>query len=238
MKYSSIAEINSITVDEVIIELMSRLLDLSVIPIGTNFYNLLPEGQDLYERVQVHILLTKPSMEELEFELINYKLEILEAFDETAAERERVEALETRFTALSDLRVLMSRTNNQQPNMKIFKRDLINDDNTALLGILEAEDAIYKVEKAEDDDLHDDIREGKRAKEVCDELLNVIRGRNGKRSFKRSEVRAMKTAFADLLEFLRDGMPSEARVEVDAVTETTVLDLKVKLQKVLTRRGF
>ena len=59
MKYKSLEEINAIIVDDVIIELISRLVDISVIPVGTMFYNLAAdEGQGLYERIQMHILLT------------------------------------------------------------------------------------------------------------------------------------------------------------------------------------
>jgi len=116
-QYNSIDEINAITIDDVIIELMSRLVDLSLIPIGTNFYNLLPdEGQSLYERIQIHILLEKPSLEELESELIIYKVELVNNFDVNAAERERVEALEARIAALADLRLCMVEAGFNNPN--------------------------------------------------------------------------------------------------------------------------
>jgi len=139
MKYESVEEINAITVNDVIIELMSRLLDLSVIPLGTNFYNLLPdEGQGLYERIQVHILLEKPTIEELEAELILYKEEILADFDVNAAENERVAALVARFQALPDMRIAMSILGLEIPNMKAYARDIIESKDNTLLENLEA----------------------------------------------------------------------------------------------------
>jgi len=140
MKYESVEEINTITVDDVIIELMSRLLDLSVIPLGTNFYNLLPaeDGVTLYERIQVHILLVKPTVEELEAELIDYKVEILADFDVNAAENERVAALKARFQALPDMRIAMGILGLDVPNLKAYARDIIESKDNTLLENLEA----------------------------------------------------------------------------------------------------
>jgi len=138
-QYNSIDEINAITIDDVIIELMSRLVDLSLIPIGTNFYNLLPdEGQSLYERIQIHILLEKPSLEELESELIIYKVELVNNFDVNAAERERVEALEARIAALADLRLCMVEAGFNNPNAKLFVSKIIQHDDIEALEALEA----------------------------------------------------------------------------------------------------
>jgi len=139
MKYESLEEINALIVDDVIIELMSRLLDLSVIPLGTNFYNLLPdEGQGLYLRIQIHILLEKPTVPELEAELILYKEEIIADFDINAAENERVAALKERFLALPDMRIAMGILNLNIPNLKVYARDIIASKDNTLLEDLEA----------------------------------------------------------------------------------------------------
>jgi len=139
MKYKSVTEINNLTVNDLIIELMSRLLDLSVLPLGSHFYNLLPdEGQTLYERIQVHVLLVKPTMEELEAGLIDYKVEILADFDVNAAENERVAALKARFLALPDMRRAISILGiTDAQNMKAYARDIIISKDNTLLDNLE-----------------------------------------------------------------------------------------------------
>jgi len=239
MKYSSVTEINSITVDDVIIELMSRLLDLSSLPLGTHFYNLLPdEGQELYDRIQVHILLVKPTMEELGFELSVYKLELLDNFDETAAERERVEALENRFAALIDLRMAMSRIGRKDANLKAFKLDTIINNDTDILEQLEAENAIYLPIKASEDLIDNAIKNGKEKKAVCDECLDAIRGYNSAAQLTRAEIRQNKTMFSDLHEALQDGSPNLAREDLEAASSEQFDDLKVMLLRILSKRGF
>jgi len=239
MKYKTLEEIQSIQVSDVIIELMARVLDISLVPLGEPFYNLLPdEGQSVYDRVQVHIALEKPSMNQLTVALEGYIDELIERFDVNAAENERVAALEARFAGLKDLRMAMERTGNQEPNAKLFKKRIIDNNDTDLLAILEADDALYRPEKEEDDQIEEEIELGKEAKSVCDQCLDLIRGHNKKNNITVAEINSMKTEFLPIYQVLVDGMPSEARVLINAAIKPAILPLKVKLQKVLTKRGF
>jgi hypothetical protein len=86
--------------------------------------------------------------EELEAELVLYKIELVFAEEARLAEIARVEAMKVRFSAISDLRLSMHRIGDQTPNMALFELDIISTNNVALLEALEVADSANQAEIA------------------------------------------------------------------------------------------
>ena len=229
MKYKNKAEIEALILNDVIVEVMSRLVDISSVPIGVAFYEFTNDAGSYYDRIVLHESIeVKPSLEEVEAEFVVYKQELLDAFDPYMAAKVRVDAL-------PEIRDLIHRRG--IPNAELEVKRILKENDSALLDQLEVEHAAYLPEKALADELRDDIRLGKFAKDVCDECLHVVRGHNKKANLTKNEIRQMKTAFADILEDLQDGMPVEAKVGIEGVTDPAYASLKAKLLKVFSNRG-
>lgn len=228
MKYKSLAEIEALVLDDVIIEVLSRLLDLSKVPIGVHFYEF-GQGGSYYERIILHESLVKPSLAEVEAEFAVYKQELLDKFNPYQVAKGRVDAM-PHLDSLIHKRGIA--------NSKLEIKRILEENDTALLDVLEAEHAVFMAEKVVIDEIEDDKKIGKLSKQVCDECLDVVRGHNSKLNLSKGDIQQMKINFADILEALTDGMPNEAKLLIEAVSNPSYDVLKSKLLKVLVDRGF
>jgi len=87
-------------------------------------------------------------------------------------------------------------------------------------------------------EIEENIKLGKLAKQICDDCLHVVRGHNKNANLSKQDIKAMKTTFADILDDLNDGMPVDAKVGIAAVNDPSFDALKVKLIKVFERYGM
>lgn len=230
MKYKSLAEIEALVLDDVIIEVLSRLLDLSSVPIGVDFYEYSNDSSlSTYDRIMLHESLLKPPYDDLVAEFNIYKQGLLDKFNPYQVAKGRIDAM-------SEISMLIAKRGIANSALEIKR--ILEENDTALLDVLEAEHAVYMAEKAVIDEIEDDKKIGDLAKRVCDDALAVVRGHNKKADLSVNEIRQMKLNFSDILEALTDGMPTEAKAGIVAVNNPAYSALKAKLLKVFEGYGI
>lgn len=232
MKYKTLAEIQALTLETTFPEVISRIVDIGRVPIGVLFYELsADQSKSLYERIILHDSIPKPSQEVVEQEFNLYKQELIDGFDAKKSFNDRLEAL-------GDLRILKDRIGDKEPNLEAWKLDLLERNDLATLDLLEAESVAYAPIASEETEINLALKDGKKSKEACDDCLHLVRGFNKSSGMTKQQIKALKVTFADILDDLKDGMPNEARILIEAVDLVPFLPLRNKLLKVLERHGF
>jgi hypothetical protein len=76
---------------------------------------------------------------------------------------------------------------------------------------------------------------GKKAKEVCDEAMNYIRGYNITAGFTTEQINQLKTDFALVREYLMDGQPYGTKAVLLTIDNPDFTILKTKVLEILSK---
>jgi hypothetical protein len=186
-----------------------------------------------YERITVDTSLTKPTEQEMLDELEVYKSEL------TVVENERLRRIDwqNRFDAIFDLRLVCSDLGINEPNLKVWIKNVIDSNDEQLLLDIEAQapisesslQRIYEVESKKD--------MGRDARMCCEGVLDLIAGWNITRSLTKEDIDTLKTTFALIKEYLSDAQPWSAKAEIDLLTPDALVtqemldDVKAEFSK-------
>jgi hypothetical protein len=137
--------------DEHLVAMICRLSDFSAIPEGESQYTIAEGEESLYSRLEMHPSLAKPSLNDLEAEFLVYKAELIAAEEARLAELSRIAALRARLAAFdADPALPCARLglHLQQPNWAIIHKEIIEQNNVALLEQMETEWAAFQAEQS------------------------------------------------------------------------------------------
>lgn len=206
---------------------MGRLLDLET------FYSenegevpyTLYEDEDLpiYDRILIHSALTLPSLAVVEADFAAYKAELVIVEEARLAEIARVEALEARIDAISDIRGALGEAGLDIPNAKLELKRIINENDEERLALLESSFATHQVRETKRLTKEARKNSGKAAREVCNDILDLIAGFNLERSLTTEQIDTLKTTFATAKAYLSDGQPWGAKAAISVITPDEVL---------------
>ena len=155
----TLAEIAALTLDDVFYIILDRLVDQSGVPEGEDWFTTTEGVTPLYERTTLHVSLTKPTLQEMEDDLVVYKAEL------TAVEEARIAEVERQLNLRNRIIVIYNRDNGfpafyrivaGEPNAKKYLHDLITDPDRAaeaenLVTQIEAEDLVIQGELSDAD---------------------------------------------------------------------------------------
>lgn len=134
----TLEEIENLQLEDLIHEIIPRILDASVVPDGEPVYQLdLDEEKDFYERIMFHPSIIKPTAERVIEELD----EIKEGFRVTEQARldevARVVDITNRFNGIADIRGAIYKASLDIPNPEVELKRIITENDQDRLSELE-----------------------------------------------------------------------------------------------------
>jgi len=140
-------EIENLTVESALYELLYRLVDFSQVPIDEDAFDMFGEGLSRYEQLNVHTSLQKPTLQDFEDELVAYKSELVVEEEARLAEVARVQDIQDRFEALKDVTGALFTAGIVCCNWALERDRIINDNDQIALEAIEAADGVLVSEQ-------------------------------------------------------------------------------------------
>jgi len=214
----TLAEIDALTIESSFNELFPRILDLSVVPVGEPSYMLdQDDTMPFYDRVIVHQNLVKPTLQNFQDELAQYKVELTAEENAKIAEAARVSALNARWNALAGVRGAMDKAGVTTPNPMIELKRIIDENDEATMGLLEVKAVEFDNEVAAAGSRSQRKQNGKLARKVCEGVLDLIAGYNLERTLTTAQIDSLQVTFSDANNYLRSSQPWAAKTAIEAI---------------------
>lgn len=216
--------IQELTLDKCFGTVLSRVIDLSIVPQGQPLYTLhLDESKSFYDRVILNAVLVKPSLQDLEAELAEYKTELTVAENARLAEIARVEDIMSRFSAIQDIRGVAASINVDCPNPPSLLKEIIQNNSQQLLASLEAAATAFSIKVQREKDIEQVRKVGAIAVKACNHVIEVIAGYNITRLLTPAQKDSMLVQFAPVLQALQQFRPGVAKSLIEAITPDETL---------------
>ena len=221
----NLEQINTLILDDIFCIILKRVVDFSSIPKDEVPFSFSDEGLSTYDRLIVHNNVIKPTLEALEADFLIYQESLRIEEQERLDEIDRTTALRVRWDALylidpghPEFFQVISNESNAHKYMKnlIYDKSLSAEVET-LMQALEAQSAelvaIAEVKKVKKD--RRDL--GKKARSVCEDVLDTITGYNISRSWTTEQINQLKVTFSEVKSYLSDGQPWAAKALIEAI---------------------
>ena len=235
-------QISALTVENSIGVLLDRILDLSSVPQGENWFALHEDdSKPFYDRIILHPTLVKPSLQLINDELTDYKAEETAKEDARLAEVARVQDIKDRFNAIEDIRGAFEKASITAKNPALELKRIIEEDDQTVLSSLESAATEFNSDKNKKKNREDKKKLGKIAVKACEACLELIAGFNITRSLTAAQKDSMATTYAPLLEALNQKRPGKFKSLVEGLTPdgTLVTDqMKTELLEELAEFGM
>jgi len=235
-------EINELTTDSVMIFLMARIIDMSLLPANEYLYTLNEDEQlSAYDRVTLNAAFTKPTQQELDNELVMYKQELIVLEQARLDELGRVAAIEDRFYAIPDIRAALSEAEVVVSNPLLELKRIIEEDDQVRLTLLEQK---YTTFKSSDDIVRAKKTRrlnGKKARTICSDIFDVIAGYNIENALTDIQKDQMEVTYSAILQVLSVNRPMKAKSLIVAIVPDGVLvtqALKDEILEVYSKNGL
>jgi hypothetical protein len=142
-------EINALTVESSIMDLLPRLVNFDSVPPEEMHYSVSNDDSlSMYERLSLHASLVKPELSDFEAELVVYKQELTDAEQARLDEIARVADIIARYEAIPDIQKPFGRAGMSVTNPALEMRRIISEDDQACLAELEQHASDIAAEKA------------------------------------------------------------------------------------------
>jgi len=236
----TIAEINALTLDDVFVEILYRMVDFAPVPQGFPDYTVDDQQVDVYDQYVLHASVSKPAKSAMEAEFLVYQQELLDAENARLTEVARVQDIKDRFEAISDIRGAISQASLTISNPLAELQRIIDEDDQARLSLLEtkgtewdtaqstkaAEDAEYAAYSSLVDTIHGCVK--------------IIMKHNNNNTLTDAQLDQQATDNPSLFDALNKWRPGKFKTLVTAlVPDGTLVQqaLKDELLTFLTSRG-
>ena len=227
-------QINKLTVNDVLIILLRRLITSlpNDFPHDEQWYWFKTAPED-YDTLELHELLTKPTLKEFEDELLVYKQELTDIENE----RLRIEALMERWNTLTRrdagvpafYRLIKFVANAQYYMLVMIKNKKQAVEAEALMTALELEDAKIVKENADRKKRDDLIAIGRKEKEQCENVNYLLAGYNTLRELTPQQATKLKSDFKSVKDKLDESNPKEAKTALESLTvDGTIITTEIK----------
>ena len=222
----TLQQIQDSVLDDFFIEVVYRLIDLSELPEGAFPYTLIDQNEQeslsMYERLELHPSLEKPTLQELEDEFAVLKAEMIVAEEARLAEVARIEDLKSRWSAMDDKMPAFLQVVPDTPNSEAYFRDhILGESDKALaesrLAAIEAKHAEVSQAKAVEEQKRQLKSQGAKDRALCQEVLDLIAGINRDRALTIEQISQMQSIFSDAEAALRAGRPDLAKSLIQAI---------------------
>ncbi len=229
----TIEQINKLTVDDVLIELLRRLVDFEVpLPDGEFPYWFTDLNNKTYDNLILHERFIKPSLKEFEDELVIYKAELIA--EET--ERLRKESLHARWNTIAQRDAgypAFYRIVKNQPNASWFMNSLIEDKTLAvmaenILSQIEITDVAIIKENNDRKKRDDLIAIGRKEKEQCENVQYLLAGYLSKVTLTKPQETALANDLKVTKEKIASSKPKEVKAEIEKLTVNEVITAEIK----------
>ena len=250
-------QINALTVENSIVDLLYKLRDFSILGEGEQHYYFVDdENETNYNNLVVPAAeVTKPTLQEFENELVVWKAELTAEEDARLAEIARKEDLTNRFNtihskdsgvpAFHQAALIVAETADTA-NAKKYIFDLINDisrsaEAETLMSQIEAKDVELTAAQAVQAVKSTRKALGRLARETCQDVLDVIAGWNMERSLTEQQITDLQVAFSDTEAALQANRPHQAKPLIEAITPDEVLitqEMKDEVLEVFSDSGL
>lgn len=127
-------------------------------------------------------------------------------------------SIENRLNALDEATIAIYCSNNNISNRSIEIQRIISEED--LTAVVEMESMNASIVDQINNLAAREARKlaGRKAKLVCQEVLDLIAGFNIERALTVEQIATLKTTFATIKEYLNDSQPWSAKAEVEALT--------------------
>ena len=230
-------QIDNMTLEDNLWQMIHRLVDIVGLPEGEALLTL--DEDDLlsdYDRIIINPIFIKPTLEELEAELILLKAELTAIEDARLAEIARVQDINDRWSAMTDIRAV---TSIQNPALELKR--IIRENDQAALETLEAawvihnQDMVVKAAEQQADEMLSQLLDSITG---CIKIVAKFNMTSGLTSIQKDDQEEM---YADVFKALKDYRPGKFKKYVTALIPDKTLvtqTLKDELLNYLTSRGI
>lgn len=146
--------------------------------------------------------------------------------------------LAERLALITDLRTVMSSLGIFDPNIEIFKQEIIDRNNEALVSQLETEWTTVEAQKLADQAREEKRALGEAARKLCDRARDIIAGWNIQRDLSEASIDQMISDYSDVLQALQSFRPTTALALIQTktpdgtlVTQEMIDEVVAELQK-------
>jgi len=236
----NLEQIGQLNLENSFLAILHRMVDFTVIDNGLVAYEISSDTSlSMFDRTTLNTQVVKPLLADMEAEFLVYKQELTDIETARLAEIARREALQVRIGALGNhFHQLLELANIANiPNAAAEYLRIINEDDTAVLGALEAVLPTHLANVAKKAERELLKQEGSRAKKCCDDCLDIVRGFNKGRSD--AQIAEMKATFASIFVELNYASVSLAKNLINNLSPSAdLIPLQIKLLEEFAEHGF
>ena len=238
-----LAEIDALTVEDVLDILLFRLVDFSGIDKEIQFV-FADAAPTKYENLILNSKLTKPHIADFEAELLIYKEELrfkLGQAEIARLEAEKkeaeIEAFTERTNAIVDIHQCMRHIGITASNLAIIEAHMLRDLDYELLELLEAAtpEVIAEMQAVGEEDAL--LKLGREYRQVCQDVLDLVTGYNRYITRPGTEVDTLQGKYSSIEKALKDNRPITAKALLDAAPDDEFLtnNVRIKLTRIFSR---
>lgn len=146
-----------------------------------------------------------------------------------------------RFRSIKNIKAVIIDHGYPSSNDALALKDIIDNNDIALLEQLEASGAALEIEIGKQTLVADKINKGKVARSICEKVLDLIAGFNIDRNSSVGDIDAIETAFAPILAALTAIRPYKAKALIDQVPVDGVMvtqEMMDAVQYIYTSEGI
>lgn len=220
--------------------ILDRILDFSVVPVGESIYSLdEDETKVFYDRIILHKKLNMPSQARIDEEVAEYKAELTVIENARLAEVARVKDIEDRFGVIQDLHGVFAKAGLLISNPLVELKRIIKENDQARLSLLESKNTEFIADNVKLKAKAVRKGSGKKARNACEEALDLIAGYNLEKNFTAAEITQMESDFGPVVGMLRAFRPTSAKVLIEAIVpDGTILTEEFKSEVLEELVGF